>query len=96
MKAEGLTPGQILQHSQRLMVPLFQRPYVWSKESQWEPLWDDIIRMAEALVVNFSAPPKPHFLGAVFRFNVELCRVTIAAFRSVWTIGDLLVSGSFA
>jgi hypothetical protein len=65
MKAEGLTPGQILQHSQRLMVPLFQRPYVWSKESQWEPLWDDIIRMAEALVVNFSAPPKPHFLGAV-------------------------------
>jgi hypothetical protein len=28
MKAEGLTPLQILQNPQRLMVPLFQRPYV--------------------------------------------------------------------
>lgn len=65
MKAEGLTPLQILQNPQRLMVPLFQRPYVWSKESQWEPLWEDIVRIAESLLVNFSNPPKPHFLGAV-------------------------------
>lgn len=24
----------------RYLIPLFQRAYVWSKESQWEPLWD--------------------------------------------------------
>lgn len=65
MKAEGLTPGQILQNPQRLLVPLFQRPYVWSLQSQWEPLWNDITRMADGLLKNFSNPPKPHFLGAV-------------------------------
>ena len=25
-------------HPQRLTVPLFQRPYVWNEENQWEPL----------------------------------------------------------
>lgn len=65
MKAEGLTPLQILQNPQRLMVPLFQRPYVWSREAQWEPLWDDITRIAESLAADFSSPPRPHFLGAV-------------------------------
>jgi hypothetical protein len=65
MRAEGLTPLEILQKPQRLLVPLFQRTYVWSKQSQWEPLWDDIVRMAESLLTNFANPPKPHFLGAV-------------------------------
>jgi uncharacterized protein with ParB-like and HNH nuclease domain len=32
---------------QRLIVPLFQRPYVWNEENQWEPLWKDMARMAE-------------------------------------------------
>jgi len=36
MKAEGLTPLQILQQAQRLMVPLFQRPYVWGREAHWQ------------------------------------------------------------
>jgi hypothetical protein len=65
VKAEGLTPLQILQQPQRLMIPLFQRPYVWGKDAQWEPLWDDIVRMAEALRPNLNNPPKPHFLGAI-------------------------------
>lgn len=65
MKAEGLTPLQILQNPQRLMVPLFQRPYVWSREAQWEPLWEDIVRIADSLSADFSNPPRPHFLGAV-------------------------------
>ncbi|MGK5095547.1 DUF262 domain-containing protein [Deltaproteobacteria bacterium TL4] len=28
----------------RLEVPLFQRQYVWSREQQWELLWEDISR----------------------------------------------------
>ncbi len=47
----------------QLSAPLFQRPYVWQQEEQWEPLWNDIRRIAEALVAGESA--KPHFLGAV-------------------------------
>jgi hypothetical protein len=50
---------------QRLMVPLFQRPYVWNRESQWEPLWFDVIRTAERLLSEPTAKYQPHFLGAV-------------------------------
>lgn len=53
----------IFEKDQRLVVPLFQRPYVWSQEQQWEPLWEDIRSVAERHLRNDSA--KPHFLGAV-------------------------------
>lgn len=57
------TPREVFYQPQRLMVPLFQRPYVWNKEGQWAPLWEDIRRLAERRV-NFE-PQAPHFLGAV-------------------------------
>jgi hypothetical protein len=50
---------------QRLLVPLFQRPYVWNRESQWEPLWRDIERVANRLLVPATVTQQPHFLGAV-------------------------------
>ena len=33
------TPQNIFMQPQRLVVPLFQRPYVWNEERQWEPVW---------------------------------------------------------
>jgi hypothetical protein len=50
---------------QRLVVPLFQRPYVWNKENQWEPLWDDVVRVAERKLAKPADRHHPHFLGAV-------------------------------
>lgn len=47
----------------RYLVPMFQRPYVWSQEKQWEPLWEDIRNKAiEHLERN---EVDPHFLGAI-------------------------------
>lgn len=47
-------------------IPVFQRPYAWTKEKQWEPLWGDAQRMAERLL---AAEPEekipPHFMGAI-------------------------------
>lgn len=43
-------------------VPLYQRPYVWNAEDQWEPLWGDIQRLAERL--RSGGDPRAHFLGA--------------------------------
>ena len=54
----------IFMQPQRLIVPLFQRPYVWNEESQWEPLWEDISRVAARLLAS-DARTQPHFLGAV-------------------------------
>jgi hypothetical protein len=57
------TPQDIFFVPQRLLVPLFQRPYVWNEDLQWKPLWEDVKRVADrVLEKGFSAP---HFLGAV-------------------------------
>ncbi|WP_244223309.1 DUF262 domain-containing protein [Brevibacterium aurantiacum] len=47
----------------RFVVPLFQRPYVWSKETQWQPLWADITRLID--VINHHNSSATHFLGAI-------------------------------
>lgn len=45
-------------------MPPFQRPYVWDKEEQWAPFWQDVRRLAELRVTDpFSNAT--HFLGAV-------------------------------
>ncbi len=50
---------------QRLLVPLFQRPYVWNRQDQWEPLWRDVERVADRLLRPATVDLQPHFLGAV-------------------------------
>ena len=55
-------PQDIFYNPQRLLVPLFQRPYVWNRERQWEPLWQDVKRVAERLLDGIESN---HFLGAV-------------------------------
>ena len=50
----------------RHTVPLFQRPYVWSKDEQWEPLWQDISRLADRVLRAVEGQPiAGHFLGTV-------------------------------
>jgi hypothetical protein len=65
METQVRTPQLVFMQPQRLIVPLFQRPYVWTKESQWEPLWDDVARVSERLLAAPTAHHQPHFLGAV-------------------------------
>jgi hypothetical protein len=56
---------------QRLIVPLFQRPYVWNEDNQWEPLWNDVKQVARRLLENPAATQHPHFLGAVVFQQVQ-------------------------
>ena len=44
-------------------VPFYQRAYVWSREEQWEPFWNDIRDKAEVRMSGNN--PAPHFLGAI-------------------------------
>ena len=48
MEAKALTPRDLFDGKVSYEVPPFQRPYVWTEEDQWQPLWDDIARVAEA------------------------------------------------
>jgi hypothetical protein len=59
------TPQMEFMQPQRLIVPLFQRPYVWNEGNQWAPLWADVVRVAERVVAMRMGRPQPHFLGAV-------------------------------
>ncbi|MDJ0362750.1 DUF262 domain-containing protein [Rhodococcus sp. H29-C3] len=64
MKTEVRSPLDIFNLPQHLVIPLFQRPYVWNLENQWVPLWDDIRRLAELRLQEPSANAT-HFFGAV-------------------------------
>jgi hypothetical protein len=58
--------GQIFSAPARYTVPLFQRPYVWSKDDQWQPLWDDLRALADRVLDPPSHKPVAgHFLGTV-------------------------------
>lgn len=46
------------------VAPLFQRPYVWDREPNWEPLWEAVRGVAEQHL-NGARRIRPHFLGAV-------------------------------
>jgi hypothetical protein len=65
METRVHTPQMIFMLPQRFVVPLFQRPYVWNEENQWEPMWNDIVRVAERILANPTGQHQPHFLGAV-------------------------------
>ena len=61
----------VFMQPQRLVVPLFQRPYVWNLDDQWEPLWNDVVRVAERLRSRPQDRHYPHFLGAVVLQQVQ-------------------------
>lgn len=65
METQVRTPQMIFMQPQRLVVPLFQRPYVWSKLNQWDPLWKDVVRVAERVLARPNDRHQPHFLGAL-------------------------------
>lgn len=63
MKTDTLRFRDLLQKDIRLVVPLFQRAYVWNESDQWQPLWEDIRGIAEDLLKDKFR--RPHFLGAI-------------------------------
>ena len=75
MKTDILTPKELFQKDIHYTIPAFQRPYVWTQEDQWGPLWDDVRNTAESYLekldlsgsnsVKAQQHTRPHFLGAV-------------------------------
>ena len=59
------TVSAVFGGERRYVIPLFQRPYVWTRENQWQPLWDDISDRADLEVEHPERETPPHFLGAL-------------------------------
>jgi hypothetical protein len=64
MDTNVYTPMDVFYQPRYFNVPLFQRPYVWNEELQWQPLWQDVRRMAE-LRIDAPYQQARHFLGAI-------------------------------
>lgn len=57
------------------VIPIFQRPYVWNEEDQWEPLWEDIESTASDYLLQLQETggdktraqglTRRHFMGAI-------------------------------
>jgi Protein of unknown function DUF262/Protein of unknown function (DUF1524) len=63
MKSETLDVQQVFQDRRQYRVPFYQRAYVWTRDEQWEPLWNDVVEKAETRAAGEK--PTPHFLGAI-------------------------------
>lgn len=63
MDTGTLNVKTIFGQERRHTVPLFQRPYVWTRDDQWMPLWDDLRGVTDRLLQDL--PTRPHFLGAI-------------------------------
>lgn len=77
MKPSKLSLVEMFEKQRRYVVPLFQRPYVWEQDEQWEPLWQDITGRAEAVLDRDARGSRSdrienHFLGAVVLNQIKV------------------------
>ncbi|MDE2914351.1 MAG: DUF262 domain-containing HNH endonuclease family protein [Paracoccaceae bacterium] len=64
VKAGPVTVRQLLENRQRFCVPIYQRHYVWTRDKQWEPFWNDV-RTKAIERLNGRERRFSHFMGAV-------------------------------
>jgi hypothetical protein len=64
VKPDTRTVKELFERDVRYVVPLYQRPYVWDAEHQWQPLWEDIEAVLEQRV-HGGGGDSSHFLGAI-------------------------------
>lgn len=67
----------LFRRERQYCVPLFQRPYVWNREKQWEPLWSDVLDRSRAVLdhqLHGRRGPvvRNHFLGAIVTRRLEV------------------------
>ena len=68
-------PQRLFVQPVRYEIPAFQRRYVWKREEQWEPLWDDVEQLAQSIMEEGRS--EPHFMGAVVFQQMQFAAGTI-------------------
>ncbi len=68
-------PQRLFAQPVRYEIPAFQRRYVWKREEQWEPLWDDVEQLAQSIMEDGRT--EPHFMGAVVLQQMQFPAGTI-------------------
>lgn len=69
--------NQLFKRPVSYLIPQFQRPYAWKEKEQWEPLWKDVLSVANrCLKEDTDGKIRPHFLGAIVLQHRESRLVT--------------------
>ena len=72
MQPNYISIADVFGKQARYTVPLFQRPYVWSRAEQWEPLWEDVQALLQRVLTHEGEKAVAgHFLGTVVLENVH-------------------------
>ena len=61
MQVNVLTLQNLIDKNIQYRIPLYQRPYVWNEDEQWQYLWEDIVRIAGVLIDGKTVAD--HFMG---------------------------------
>jgi len=73
MKTDKITVFDLFEKQRRYLVPIFQRGYVWNRERQWDPLWEDISEQAQLVQLHEESSKntiRKHFLGTIVLSHV--------------------------
>ncbi len=66
MKVDILDLQTLFEKQTQYEIPEFQRRYIWNKEDQWQPLWQDVQDTAESILDDQQDDSSNrHFMGAV-------------------------------
>ena len=82
MGTQITTISEAFPDSKQYSIPSYQRNYVWTRQGQWEPLWEDI----KALVARWAhngQQVEPHFLGTIITKHIDTRR-----FINRWWVVD--------
>ena len=72
---------QAFKTDKQYTIPSFQRNYVWTRDGQWEPLWEDVSALASR--IDAGEEVLPHFLGTIITKDIGSRR-----FISRWWVVD--------
>ena len=73
---------QAFPNAKQYAIPSYQRNYVWTREGQWGPLWEDVTALANRAVKE-DQEVKPHFLGTIITKQIGTRR-----FINRWWVVD--------
>ena len=65
MQPTQVTVRRLFNSEIQFKIPLFQRHYVWDREGQWQPLWEDIKEKSERRLSDSQKDATGHFTGAI-------------------------------
>ena len=70
LHAEPTTVSLAFPSRKQYAIPSYQRNYVWTREGQWEPLWDDLRGLTRQILAEGTGG-RAHFLGTIITKQIR-------------------------